>query len=70
MLGAEIQPLGHLGAGPAELLQHLLDQIPGVRGPVGVEAGETWTQFFCALPWPTASPSRPTRIRPSCKAWV
>ena len=39
MLGAEIQPLGQLGAGPAALLQHRFDQIPGGRGPVGVEAG-------------------------------
>jgi hypothetical protein len=70
MLGAEIQSLGQLGAGPAALLQDLLNQIPGRRGPVGIEAGETWNQFCCAAPWPTASPSRPTRIRPSCKAWV
>ena len=37
MLGAEIQSLGQLGAGPADLLQDLLNQIPGGRGPVGVE---------------------------------
>jgi hypothetical protein len=41
MLGAEIQPLGQLGACLAALLQDLLDQISGGRGPVGIEAGET-----------------------------
>jgi hypothetical protein len=50
MLGAEIQPLGQLGAGPAEVLQQLLNQTTGGRGPVGVEAGETWNYSFCAPP--------------------
>ena len=39
MFGAKIQSLGQFGAGPAEFLQHLLDQIAGGRDPVGVEAG-------------------------------
>ncbi len=37
MLGAEIQSLGQLGAGPAKFLKDHLDQFTGWGGPVGVE---------------------------------